>query len=92
MTSTFVLNTIHGFNTGSYRRAAAVDYPAAYAPSSRTDQAAHRFNSAQRAHANFIENQPTAVGAMLIAGLKFPIATATLGGLWTVFRYIYMWG
>ncbi|RKF60887.1 Microsomal glutathione S-transferase 3 [Erysiphe neolycopersici] len=91
-TSTFVINTIHSFNTGSYRRAAGIEYPAAYAPSSRTDQAAHRFNSAQRAHANFIENQPTVLGAMLIAGFKFPLATASLGGLWSLFRLIYMWG
>jgi hypothetical protein len=38
-----LLNTIHGFNTGAYRKAAKVDYPAAYAPDSRTDAEAHRF-------------------------------------------------
>lgn len=29
--STFVLNTIHSFNTGKFRKAAAIAYPAAYA-------------------------------------------------------------
>lgn len=43
-TSTFFLNIVHTFNTGKYRKAAKVDYPAAYAPSSRTDAEAVRFN------------------------------------------------
>ncbi|KFY73595.1 hypothetical protein V499_06326, partial [Pseudogymnoascus sp. VKM F-103] len=30
-TSTFILNTIHGFNTGKFRKAAAIAYPAPYA-------------------------------------------------------------
>lgn len=29
--STFFLNTIHGFNTGKFRKAAGIAYPAAYA-------------------------------------------------------------
>jgi glutathione S-transferase len=90
--STFILNTWHSLNTGNYRKAAKIPYPAAYAPPSRTDEDAHKFNCAQRAHANFIENQPTMLGALLLAGLKFPITSAILGVAWTVSRYLYMVG
>jgi len=91
-TSTFFLNSIHTFNTGKYRKAAKVGYPAAYAPSSRTDVDAFKFNCAQRAHANYIENQPSFVGALLLAGLKFPITAAVMGLGWSVSRYLYMVG
>lgn len=91
-TSTFLLNSLHSINTGSYRRAAGVEYPAAYAPPSRTDKAAMCFNSAQRAHANYIENQPTVVPAILIAGTRFPLTTAGLGFAWVLSRWLYMTG
>ncbi|RDL34317.1 uncharacterized protein BP5553_07445 [Venustampulla echinocandica] len=91
-TSTFFMNFVHGANSGKYRKAAKVAYPAGYAPADRTDEAAQKFNCAQRSHANFIENQPTAVAAMLIGGLRFPLAAASLGATWTVFRYVYMVG
>jgi len=90
--STFIMNTIHTINTGNFRKAAKINYPAAYAPSSRTDPEAHKFNCAQRAHANFIENQPTMLGALVLGGLRFPVSAALLGGAWTVARYFYMTG
>ncbi|KAF4633477.1 hypothetical protein G7Y89_g4639 [Cudoniella acicularis] len=79
-TSTFIMNFLHIANTGKYRKLAAVKYPLAYAPESRTDDAAHKFNCAQRSHANFVENQVSALGALLIAGVKFPVTAAVLGG------------
>jgi glutathione S-transferase len=87
-----VLNFAHTLNTATLRKAAKVPYPAAYAVESRTDEAANRFNCAQRAHANFIENQPTAVTALLLAGLRFPLAAAALGAGWSALRYLYMTG
>ncbi|PMD40759.1 membrane-associated proteins in eicosanoid and glutathione metabolism [Hyaloscypha variabilis F] len=90
--STFFLNSYHSINTGNYRKIAKCPYPAAYAPAERTDEDAHRFNCAQRAHANFIENQPSAVAALLLAGLQFPISSALMGAGWTVSRYMYMVG
>jgi len=90
--STFILNAIHATNTGKYRKAAAVKYPGAYAPSSRTDDEAHRFNCAQRAHANFIENQPSMLGSLLLAGIRFPVSAAVMGLGWSLSRYIYMVG
>jgi glutathione S-transferase len=50
------------------------------------------FNSAQRAHQNFNENHVTALGAMLITGLRYPIAAAVLGAVWSVNRVIYAIG
>jgi len=93
-TSTFILNTIHGFNTGSYRKAAGVPYPIAYASDAlvKVKPEAHAFNCAQRAHANFTENQSSLVGALLIAGLKFPLTAAAMGAGWSVSRYLYMLG
>lgn len=50
------------------------------------------FNSAQRAHQNFNENHLTALGAMLIAGLKYPMASAVLGAAWAANRVVYAIG
>ncbi|KAL3425027.1 MAPEG family protein [Phlyctema vagabunda] len=91
-TSTFVLNVVHSFNTGKYRKQAKVDYPAAYAPSSNTSPEAFRFNCAQRAHANFTENQPSLLGALLVAGLRFPVTSAVMGACWSLSRFAYMVG
>lgn len=51
-----------------------------------------QFNCAQRAHQNFNENHVSALGAMLIAGLKYPMAAAVLGGVWSVNRVVYAIG
>ncbi|TVY30799.1 Microsomal glutathione S-transferase [Lachnellula hyalina] len=82
-TSTFIVNILHMLNTGAYRKAAKISYPAAYAPSSRTDADAHRFNCAQRAHANYIENQVSTLGALFIAGLSYPRVAAGMGLGWS---------
>jgi len=47
---------------------------------------------AQRAHANFIENQPSFLGALAIAGLRFPMASAVLGATWVFGRLAYAIG
>ncbi|CCU82106.1 glutathione S-transferase [Blumeria hordei DH14] len=91
-TSTCLLNTVHTLNTGHFRRAAGVEYPAAYAPPTRTDKLALRFNSAQRAHATYTENHPSMVVALLISGLRFPLTAAALGLGWTLSRWMYMSG
>jgi glutathione S-transferase len=50
------------------------------------------FNSAQRAHQNFNENHVIALGAMLISGLRYPVAAAALGAVWSVNRVVYAVG
>jgi glutathione S-transferase len=91
-TSYVVLNALHASNTSRFRKAASVPYPQAYAPSSRTDAAAHRFNCAQRAHANYIENSPSFLVALVLAGLRYPVWAGALGMGWCVARWLYMQG
>ncbi|KAG4440110.1 hypothetical protein IFR05_004407 [Cadophora sp. M221] len=91
-TSTFLMNTLHMINTGKFRRVAKVAYPAAYAPDSRTDEDAIRFNCAQRSHANFTENQVSFLASLMLSGLRFPLTAAVMGLGWSVSRYVYMAG
>lgn len=70
-------------------------YPHAYATEKHLEEKpreAYAFNCAQRAHANFTENHASAVGALLIAGLRYPVVAAALGAGWTVSRVLYMIG
>ncbi|KAH8594946.1 putative microsomal glutathione S-transferase 3 [Bisporella sp. PMI_857] len=90
--SSFILNSLHSAQVGKFRKAAKVAYPAAYAPSARTDNEAYLFNCAQRAHANYIENQPSFLGALLLAGFGYPVSAGVLGGVWVVSRFAYMKG
>jgi glutathione S-transferase len=87
-----ILNTVHASNTTRFRKAASIPYPLAYAPSSRTDPAAYKFNCAQRAHANYIENSPSFLVALVLAGLRYPVAAGALGVGWCVARWMYMQG
>ncbi|CAA9963414.1 Glutation S-transferase [Pyrenophora teres f. maculata] len=97
--STFLIGAWHGGRVGGFRKAAKIPYPYEYAsyeqvtsasPASKAAMLA--FNSAQRAHQNFNENHVTALGSMLITGLRYPVAAAVLGGLWSVNRVVYAVG
>ncbi|KAF2150673.1 hypothetical protein K461DRAFT_180050 [Myriangium duriaei CBS 260.36] len=87
---------------GSFRKSAgpAVTYPTPYADSTilsaadsdKQKLALHRFNCAQRAHGNFLENQTTAVVTMLVAGVKYPLAATVLGLGWNLGRIVYATG
>ncbi|EMD63406.1 hypothetical protein GGP41_005929 [Bipolaris sorokiniana] len=97
--STFFIGIWLGGRVGSFRKAAKIPYPFEYAsyeqiqtaaPASKSAMLA--FNAAQRAHQNFGENHPTALCAMLISGLRFPLATAALGAAWSVNRIFYSVG
>ncbi|KAF2125981.1 membrane-associated proteins in eicosanoid and glutathione metabolism [Dothidotthia symphoricarpi CBS 119687] len=97
--STFLVGSWHGLRVGSYRKAAKVPYPFEYASyeqiqtaSPASKNAMILFNSAQRAHQNFNENHPIALGSMLISGLKYPSATAILAAVWSVNRVVYALG
>ncbi|KAK1968264.1 MAPEG family protein [Colletotrichum eremochloae] len=92
--STFFINTTHVLLTSKYRKASGLVYPAPYASNEQAakDPKAYQFNCAQRAHANFTENQPSFLGALLISGLRFPVASAVLGAGWAISRIIYAFG
>ena len=89
--ASFLLNTIHGIFTVKARQKSGLTYPVSYADKSLADKDpnAYAFNCAQRAHANFTENHPSVLAALLISGLRTPIASASLGAVWVVSRAIY---
>ncbi|KAK4546579.1 hypothetical protein LTR36_001796 [Oleoguttula mirabilis] len=96
---TFFLSFWHGARIGSFRKAAGIGYPKAYADSSdlstaepEKKKAMYLFNCAQRAHSNYLENQPSFSIAMLVAGIQYPIATSVMGAGWLVSRVIYAVG
>ncbi|KAE9986174.1 hypothetical protein EG328_006437 [Venturia inaequalis] len=99
-TGSFILSTWHGMRVGPFRKAAKIPYPTQYASdsllASTTDstqkQNLYLFNCAQRAHYNFLENYVTFLPALLIAGLKYPVASSVLGAAWCVFRAMYATG
>jgi glutathione S-transferase len=76
------------------RKAANVSYPNAYASANEaaTSQEKYRFNCAQKAHANFTENHPTFLVALLVTGLRFPLVAASLGAVWNAGRIAYALG
>ena len=84
----------------AFRKISGIEYPNAYAtpeqiataPSVEKKRAMYVFNCAQRAHYNFLENYPQVLAALLIAGLKYPRTSATLGAVWCVCRVVYALG
>ncbi|KAF8524708.1 membrane-associated proteins in eicosanoid and glutathione metabolism [Hysterangium stoloniferum] len=80
-----------GINVSRYRKAAKIVYPQLYAEKSEAAAStdAYKFNCAQRAHQNTLETVPQALFLLAVAGLKQPIAAASLCGLWVVARVLY---
>ncbi|KKK18167.1 orotidine 5'-phosphate decarboxylase PyrG [Aspergillus rambellii] len=89
-----VLGFVHGVVVGSFRREAKVPYPHTYATVEQcnSNPKAHKFNCAQRAHANFLENAPQTMLFTLVAGLKYPQLATTLGAAWVVCRCLFLYG
>ncbi|KAJ8702303.1 hypothetical protein PTI98_001033 [Pleurotus ostreatus] len=77
-----------------HRKAAGVKYPQAYADKAEAEAslAAKKFNCAQRAHQNTLENIPPLYVSALITALKYPIPAAVGLGLWSVSRIAYTAG
>lgn len=71
-----------------------MEYPRAYATEEQATENRHafRFNCAQRAHANFTENITPFLGALPVAGLRYPAASAILGVAWVAGRTLYLVG
>lgn len=78
--------------TVSYPRMFATDTDIAAATSEEHKKNLYLFNCAMRAHYNFMENYNSALPALLIAGLKFPLTAALAGAAWTAFRVMYAVG
>lgn len=89
-----VLSFVQGNVVTMHRKPAGVQYPNAYATNqqAKDSQAAYKFNCAQRAHGNLLENMPQTMISLLFAGLEYPTAAAGLGAAWVLFRIIYAFG
>ncbi|KAJ7481667.1 membrane-associated proteins in eicosanoid and glutathione metabolism [Mycena latifolia] len=92
--STAILVLGQGVVVGSNRRGSGVAYPRAYAEKAEMDAnpQAVKFNCAQRAHANTLENLPVLYTMTLITALKYPTLAASALGLWSLARVGYTWG
>ncbi|KAF8349726.1 hypothetical protein F5887DRAFT_1070003 [Amanita rubescens] len=76
------------------RKRAGVQYPQLYAEKAEAEASpdAMKFNCAQRAHQNTLENLPIVAITSLIAGLKAPILSASAVALWSIGRIAYTRG
>ncbi|KAM0693307.1 hypothetical protein Q7P36_006560 [Cladosporium allicinum] len=97
--TTFFVGFWHGVRVSAFRKPAGVMYPQAYADKSDMSAATpeqkkkmYLFNCAQRAHYNYLENETSFLASLLIAGLRFPIASTVLGAGWIVSRILYAVG
>ncbi|KZF21591.1 membrane-associated proteins in eicosanoid and glutathione metabolism [Xylona heveae TC161] len=92
--STFFVGLWHGGIVGTFRKAAKVPYPNAYASPEQAakETAAFQFNCAQRAHGNYLEHQPSVLIALLLSGVFYPRLAALMGGLWSFNRVLYTLG
>lgn len=50
------------------------------------------FNAVQRGHQNMLESHYAILWLMTLAGLKYPLATATAGAFWSIGRVLYAIG
>lgn len=82
-----------------FRKKAGIQYPKYMADSgdinaasAEKKEAMYLFNCAQRAHSNYLENQPTASIAMLVAGIQYPKTAAVMGAGWILGRIIFATG
>ncbi|KAF2215229.1 hypothetical protein CERZMDRAFT_94644 [Cercospora zeae-maydis SCOH1-5] len=97
---TFFVGFWHGMRAGLSRKPAQIKAPKAFADSGDMDKAVdkqhmeamHMFNCKQRAHYNYLEYQPATALSLLIAGVRYPMASTYLGIGWVVGRIIYAFG
>ncbi|KZV73891.1 membrane-associated proteins in eicosanoid and glutathione metabolism [Peniophora sp. CONT] len=76
------------------RSAAKVEYPLAYAEKAEQEASVHAkvFNCRQRAHANTLENVPSAIVLTTLTGLRYPIFAACALCFWSLCRIVYALG
>ncbi|KIY95910.1 glutathione S-transferase [Monoraphidium neglectum] len=76
------------------RKKYEVKYPALYADKDNCPNEANRtaFNCVQRGHQNSLENLPTFLGLLTIAGLKHPLTASAFGAAYLLGRIAYFEG
>ncbi|KAM6498461.1 hypothetical protein JOM56_006409, partial [Amanita muscaria] len=93
LSTTFVL-AYQVFLVMKYRQRARIQYPQLYAEKSEAEAnpEAKKFNCAQRAHHNTLENLPMIYIPTLVTGLKYPLFAAVACTLWSLSRISYTHG
>lgn len=94
-----------GFLVGAARKRTGIPYPCMTGTSEYAVAAVEKkrkkkptqeewldFANAQRAHGNFVEGVATILCSLLISGLFYPSASASLGALYFFGRVLYAWG
>ncbi|KAG0196521.1 Microsomal glutathione S-transferase 3 [Mortierella sp. GBA30] len=91
--STIVVSAL-GFKVGAYRKVAGVPLPAMYADEAeaKKDKKKMIFNCKQRVHQNTLEGFSSYLITLMVAGLRYPTAAASLGMIWCLGRMAYSYG
>lgn len=89
-----LLAQVHGGISTTLRKNAQIPYPNLMATpeQAKSNPAAYKFNLAQRAHGNLLENMPQAIASTLVAGLVYPRAAPVLASIWLLGRIVYAYG
>ncbi|GAW07054.1 MAPEG family [Lentinula edodes] len=92
--STVFLVTGQSAVVSTQRKAAGIKYPQMYAEQKEVEASveALKFNCAQRAHQNTLENLPIIYTTTLVAALKFPKVAAAACAFWSLTRVLYTRG
>eukprot|EP00201_Polytomella_parva_P007361 CAMPEP_0175078842 /NCGR_PEP_ID=MMETSP0052_2-20121109/24415_1 /TAXON_ID=51329 ORGANISM="Polytomella parva, Strain SAG 63-3" /NCGR_SAMPLE_ID=MMETSP0052_2 /ASSEMBLY_ACC=CAM_ASM_000194 /LENGTH=120 /DNA_ID=CAMNT_0016348953 /DNA_START=150 /DNA_END=512 /DNA_ORIENTATION=+ len=83
-----------GFKVGQARKKFNIKYPHLYADKDNCPNEKNRneFNCVQRGHQNSLENQPIFLALLICAGLKYPVASASLGAVYLAGKIAYFNG
>lgn len=68
-----------------------VNYPHLYADKDNcpNEECRNKFNCVQRAHQNSLENLPSFLSLLLLAGVRHPVTSAIAGAIYLIGRVIY---
>ncbi|CAD5116570.1 DgyrCDS5449 [Dimorphilus gyrociliatus] len=84
-----LVNTWLGIKVGKARKQYGVKYPIMYSCENGGDNI---FNCIQRAHQNTLENNPSFLTLLLIAGIEYPRFAAGAGGIYILGKIAYARG
>ncbi|ETW87083.1 MAPEG family [Heterobasidion irregulare TC 32-1] len=92
--STTILLAWQSIVVSKARKSAKIEYPRLYAEKAEQDASidALKFNCAQRAHQNTLENMPIILTTSLVTALSYPKLAGVACGCWSVARVLYTSG
>ncbi|XP_064648894.1 glutathione S-transferase 3, mitochondrial-like isoform X3 [Lineus longissimus] len=81
-----IVNAWHMSQVMKARKEHKIEYPALYSPTNND------FNCVQRAHQNYLENQPQFLMILFLGGLQYPKISAAAGMIYLAGRVAYAIG